>query len=120
MNGAIIRARQKELLFDVGASRAVLLLVEVSVYRGSTSGCGHGCRSNLLRHVVSVNSTEGRSDARSDEHEPVDEALMACQAFNDFAELQVPNDHLSILAGTSDKSIAFADVDIGNEIKVAV
>jgi len=42
------------------------------------------------------------------------------EALDDSARLEIPNDHLSILSGAGDKSIAFTDVDIGDEIEVSV
>ena len=45
---------------------------------------------------------------------------MVREALHDAAELQVPDDDLSILTSACNESIALADVDVGDEIKVAV
>ena len=45
---------------------------------------------------------------------------MACQAFDYSTHLQVPNDHLGIFSCAGDKTIALADVNVGDEVEVAV
>ena len=45
---------------------------------------------------------------------------MASKSFNDAAQLQVPDDHLGIFSGTRNESITLADVDVCDEVKVAV
>ena len=45
---------------------------------------------------------------------------MTCQALDYPAHLQVPNDDLGVLACAGDKSIALADVNVGDEVEVAV
>ena len=62
----------------------------------------------------------GGWDARSHEEEPIDQALVAHEPLDDSAHLKVPDYHLGIFAGASNEAIALADVDVGDEIAVAV
>lgn len=62
----------------------------------------------------------GGWDARSHEEEPIDQALVAHEPLDNPAHLKVPNDDLGIFAGARDEAIALADVDVGDEIAVAV
>ena len=43
---------------------------------------------------------------------------MACQAFDYSAHLQIPDDHLGVLACAGDKTIALADVNVGDEVEM--
>ena len=45
---------------------------------------------------------------------------MARESFDYTAHFEIPNDHLGILAGTSNESIALAHIDICNEIQVTM
>ena len=45
---------------------------------------------------------------------------MACHAFDDSAHLQIPNDHLGVLAGARDEPVALADVNVRDEVEVPV
>ena len=45
---------------------------------------------------------------------------MVREALDYAAQLQVPDDDLSILTSACNESITLADVDVSNEIKVAV
>ena len=45
---------------------------------------------------------------------------MACESFDNFAQFEVPDDDLGILASTCNESIALADVDVCDEIKVSM
>ena len=45
---------------------------------------------------------------------------MASEALHDSTELQVPDDDLGVLPGAGNESIAFTDIDVGDEIEVPV
>ena len=45
---------------------------------------------------------------------------MAGEALDYAAHLEVPNYHLSVFSGTGNESIALADVDICDEVEMAV
>ena len=69
---------------------------------------------------VRVGCTRGGWDARSHKEEPIDQALVAHEPLDNPAHLKVPNDDLGIFAGARDEAIALADVDVGDEIAVAM
>ena len=45
---------------------------------------------------------------------------MASQALDDSTHFQIPNDHLSVLTSTRNEAIALADIDVSDEVQVAV
>jgi hypothetical protein len=45
---------------------------------------------------------------------------VAGQSLDDSTHFEIPNNYLGIFSSTGDKSIALADVDICDEIKVSV
>ena len=45
---------------------------------------------------------------------------MARQPLHNSPHFQIPDDHLGVLARTGDESIALADIDVGDEVEVAV
>lgn len=45
---------------------------------------------------------------------------MACQALDNPAHFQIPNDDLRVLSSAGDEPVALAHVDVGDEVQVAV
>ena len=45
---------------------------------------------------------------------------MACEALDDAAHLEVPDNDLGVLARTGHKPVALADVNVCNKVEVAV
>ena len=120
VNSAIIRASQKELVLDKW--------IYWSEFRRFNSlGRVRGTVLERLNQwlasgsqICLVGGLRGRWDARCDEYEPVDEVLVAGEALDNSAHLQIPDNHLGILASRCDKSITLANVDICDKVKVAM
>ena len=59
-------------------------------------------------------------DTRCHKEQPIDQIRVASQSLDDSTQFQIPDDNLRILASAGNKSVALADIDVCNEIKMTM